>query len=229
MRAREVVGVALVCLTLGAALMNRAYGDRIPRAEVARMLAEHDSSVAQILSAHDIEKELGDDLRTKVDSLQNVEVEVVTRLVIRRDTVRVTDTLRIETLVPADALPTDTVDLDLDDWRDSGITVVESVRISPPPRFYVRELTVSFDPDTLALALVRDEFGIARILAASQTEGVDVSTIFAAEVGVTSSFLGEVFGLAKIASCAAAGWAAAKSQLEVMVGSGAGCLAGLIF
>ena len=227
MRAREVVGVALVCLTLGAALMNRAYGDRVPRAEVARMLAEHDSSVALVLSQRDLEREVGDALRAEIKDLGDV--EVVTRLVIIRDTVRVTDTLSIETLVPADALPTDTVDLDLGDWHDSGITVVESVRISPPPRFYVRELAVSFDADTLALALVRDEFGIARILAASQTEGVDVRAIFAAEVGAKSSFLGEVFGLAKIASCAAAGWAAAKSQLEVLAGSGAVCLAGLIW
>ena len=227
MKLRDAIGIALVSFVIGAVLVNRLYGDHVSTAELSALLAEKDSSVAVVTRERDLARELGSDLRRQMDSLE-ASPEVVTRIVVERDTVQLTDTVEVSSLVPPDAQPTDTVTLTLEPFAEAGVTVEETVSLSPPPSHFVRSLTVRTNPDTLTLALVRDPNGIARIIAAAETEGVDVRSIFAGEVSREPSFFSKVWDYTKPLACLATGYAAAEEKLEVAGAAGVICLAGFV-
>ena len=221
-----VIGLALVMFVAGAGLAYALKPAGVPTAALTLMLAERDARVARVLSERDLEREITGVLRDSIKDLGDVSAEVVARVEVRHDTIRVTDTLHIE--LEPDVQAEDTIEVTLPEFEDQGITVTEVIKVSPPPRFFSRSVSVAFDPDTIALALVRDEFGIARILAASEREGVDVRTIFAGEVSSEPGLLSRVFDWSKPVSCLATGWAMARDHTTVLLGTGIVCLAGFV-
>lgn len=225
-----VVGLVLVAFAGGLLLARELLGDRLPRAEVTELLAARDSAIAVLRSERELERELSSELRRQVDSLE-ANPEVVARIEIRRDTIRVTDTIPGEVLQPAgeDALATDTVEVRLPVVQEDGITARETLRVSPPLHFLERELELAFDPDTLALALVRDPLGLARIVSSIEREGIDTRTLFAAELNQEPSALSKVYDVLQPISCVVAGFAAAERWQWVGGTAGATCLAGVVF
>lgn len=178
-----------------------------------------------ILSERELEHELrGTELQERIDSLR-ANPEVVTRIEIRRQTVTRVDTLQVTDTLRIVEQQGDTVTIDLEPFTDQGITVLERIRTAPRPDFFSRRLEVSFDPDTLALALVRDEMGIARIISSIEREGIDTRTLFAGELSSEPGLLSKAYDIVQPFACLASGFAAAHESWAIAGGAGATCLA----
>lgn len=228
-KGRDVLILVSVLALAGFFLARSLYGDRPTRAEMAEALVRAgDSAVALVRGEGELKDELNSELIRMLDSLR-ANPEIVTRIEIRRETVLLTDTFRIEILVPPTAQATDTVDLNIEPTVRDGITVTEEIRVSPPPIFFSRSLGISFDLDTLALALVRDEAGIARIISSFDRAGMNVRTIFAAEVSREKSGLSKMYDVLQPVTCLVAGWAISEKLYAVAGGTAASCLARFVF
>jgi hypothetical protein len=162
---------AVVGFGLGKRLYDRGGISLEDAAELAR--AAGDSAVTAYREHVD---DLVLELRDSIAYYQG-EARLAARLELRRPSVRVVDTVEVPAAPAGDSSAV--VPLYLDTL---GVHLVERLTITPPPTAITRELELTFDPDTLAFALLRLPSGLDRVTAAATSFGLEVRVLDAAQV-----------------------------------------------
>lgn len=218
----SIVIVGAIAFASGRSSVNRG----IDQETVHNMLrAAGDSAVTEFRSSAGMEEFVADVLADTVE-YYTAEVQAATKIVIRRDTIRITGE-RVE--VPVQVSSTDTVTVALPDIRQSGIYVSESLSIYPPPQMMDRSIDISFDPDTLMVALLETEEGISRFSAAAMNAGIQTRVIDAAQVrqqdysGVKSALT-----VVTMAACIVTGYTIADENWKIAAVAGSTCGGGSV-
>jgi hypothetical protein len=165
-------GLVLACFVAGL-MVGCERTKRQASVAYSRLAHQYDSAVVELVSARDVAAivpVLQDSIRTYAGRIQ-----YSTRIVIRRDTVRLIDTLAVDSLTDSVTFPPVTRD---------GITVLERLTFAPPipPTRISRALGVAVQPDTLSLALLRMPDGLLRFIAAAERTGVRLQVVDAAGI-----------------------------------------------
>jgi hypothetical protein len=109
----------------------------------------------------------------------------------------------------------------------AGITVAETLTVHPPPLLLQRAATISFDPDTLVIALLQTPEGLHRFTAALNQPGSQVRVVDAAMLAPKRHGpLRTTIKVATLAACLVTGYAAAEDQLTPTLVAGGICATG---
>jgi hypothetical protein len=212
-----VLLLALLAFVMGRLTVHRG----VPLDEVARQLrAAGDSAVTEYRSSSGM-RAFVDSLLGDTVAYYQAEVRAAAKLVIRHDTLRVTDTVPL----PAVPLGHDTVVVALPPVDSVGIHVTEALTVSPPPRFLLRDLRVELDPDTMLVALLRTPSGVDRFVAAGRRAGVRVQDAAQLATGANEP-LRVGIRAATLAACVLVGYSVAEQAWLPATISGTVCAVG---
>jgi hypothetical protein len=198
----------LVAGLVGGALLSYflfSQHDGLSQDEARELARESgDSAVAAFRTSGQMENLLadavGDALRDTVAFYEG-EVRTAGVLEIRRDTVTFTDTVMVNTPGLLRVLPWDPID-------QEGLHVEETHYYNPginPKTKIRRDLTISFDPDTLAIALLRLPNGIERLTGLMNETG-EVVVLDAATFDPGPTTFDQLTRYVGAAGCVAAGF-----------------------
>lgn len=220
--------VAVVLAIAAGWFAARFTSDSIDRETVQLMLREAgDSAVVAYRSSSELEDFVSAALADTIDHY-NAEVQAATKIVVRRQTVTIHDT------VPAPqpiAMRGDTATVELPPKTENGVTLADTLEVSPPPDFLLRHGTMSFEPDTVIAALLRTEDGIDRFTAAMVGEGFQVSIADAATLRPKrETTFDRIAAVLTAGSCLVAGWALGSDDAPkaALYGASATCGTGLL-
>lgn len=199
----------------------------VSREDVAELLREAgDSAVTAYLSSSEMEQFIEDALSDTVE-YYDAEVRAAARVVVRRDTLRFTDTLLVDVEVDS-ATANDTVLITLPVIDSAGIVMRESLTVAPNPIFFARHTQLSFDPDTLLVAMLRTPEGIDRFTAAGTREGITIGVADAAQVRQSDHrVLRSVSTLFVALGCGLSGWFLGQESTTPALVAGGVCAGGI--
>lgn len=196
----------------------------VPLERVAALVrAAGDSAVASY--DRDVQATLSE-LR---DSVRHYKAEAVAgaRVVIRRVPVLVADTTRRATA----AAPADTAHVAMPAVHQDGVTVEESLTVAPAPALLARRLFITWDPDTVLVALLRTPDGLQRFTALATRAGVGATVVDAAATAPKPRTSLPAVVLTA-AGCGTLGYALARpaddgSRVWLLLGGGGACALGI--
>lgn len=169
-----LAGLALTLFVAG--LMVGCEGTkREASAAYSRLAHQYDSAVVELVSA----KQVAATVPALKDSIKFYQgkPEAAARIAVKRDTVRLIDTLApsVDSLTDSLTFPPASRD---------GITVLERLAFTPPipPTRITRLLAVATDPDSISVALLRTPDGLTRFVAAAERDGIRLQVVDAAGI-----------------------------------------------
>ena len=194
---------------------------------VADLLREAgDSAVTAYLSSEEMTEFVEEALSDTVE-FYNAAVESAARIVVRRDTIRLADTVLVD-VVRDPATRDDTVTIPLPTIDSVGIVLAESLTIAPNPIFFLRHAQLSFDPDTLLVAMLKTEEGIDRFTAAATREGLSVGVADAAQARQSDHrVLRSASTLFVALGCGISGWFLGRDETTPALIAGGVCATGI--
>lgn len=222
------LGIVVAVLFVGAGILigRELFGGGVPPKEVAKIArATGDSAVTAYRK--DVEA-IVPALRDSV-KFYKAEARVAARVVVERDTVRITDTI---TVTPVVDTVTGVQRIPFPSYQDRGITLAETLSVHPPipdSTQFTRRIVLGFDPDSLSIALLRLPNGLDRITTHAEGMGISTSVLNAAQKPPPSSgTLETAWGAARVGGCVATGWGVAEENELVVLAGGVICLLGLL-
>lgn len=216
------IAIGLVSFIVGQATVDRG----IDRETVSNLLrTAGDSAVTEFRSGSGM-KDFVAELLADTVKFYDAEVRAATKIVIRRDTIRIQGE-RIIVNRPVNTVSSDTLLVVLPPIDTNGVSVVESLLIQPPPNLLERSVLISFDPDTIIAALLRTSNGIDRFAAAGLTRGVTVTVSDAAQIRIREHRgLKKAFQITTIASCVLFGFSMNSSASTALIAVSGGLCVG---
>ncbi len=225
---RTTLLVLALLAVAGAFLFGRSTVEAgVSLEDVATLAREAgDSAVTAYLSSDALEEFVQDQLADTVEHYQG-EVRAATKIEIVRDPIFITDTL----IMPPDTVPIPVGDqvreIAFPTIDTNSVRVEETLFISPRPIFLRRRLRVTFDPDTMIVALLRTPEGLDRFSAALTRSGSSSRVVDAAQLRVKQrSTAQSAVKLIAFASCVLAGYAAAENSVVPTVVGAVVCAGG---
>lgn len=214
-----------IALSVGGYFLGMFTVDKgMDREAVSDLLrAAGDSAVTAFRSGSEMENFVSGALSDTVDHYQ-AEVRAATRIVVRRETVTIRDTVPL--VLPV-AAPEDTVEIVFPLVQQEGITLAESLTVHPPPDLLQRRIGISFDADTIIAAILRTPEGVDRFAAAGLGPNLEATVIDAAQIRTrNTNTVQQVIQVLTVAGCFVSGYALSDSQTQVALISGGVCAAG---
>lgn len=196
-----VPAIAVVLIVFGYAA-GCQRGNAQHRKELADAVrAAGDSAVTAYLSSGELEEFVGEALRDTVEHYE-AKVEAATKIEIRRVPIVVRDTV-VVVQAPEDSISTT---VQLPPYDSAGVRVEEVLTFTPqirPGTVLSRDLKVSFDPDTLTVALLGTPGGLQRFTA--YLEGQNLRVVDAGALDHSPSLGSRLVTAAGVAGCLASG------------------------
>jgi hypothetical protein len=237
----NLAGVLIIMALIGAGFWagcnhgtGRADADHT-RALAAAARAAGDSAVAAFVSSESLEALVGEALQDTVRFYEG-ELAVAAVIEIQERVVTITDTVRIVGEGPGGGEDISVVTLP--PYDSIGVHIAETLTLAPAlmsDTEIERALTVTFDPDTLTVALLNTAGGLQRVSAyLSEHTGVRVVNAAALWKDRPPSLLSKVGSAVGVGSCLASGVVIGRAagggglqtegQIGIAVGGGLLCL-----
>lgn len=215
-----IVGVAVFVLTWW--MVPRGI-DPTDAAELARHAG--DSAVASY------KKSVADVIGPLEDSVRfyRGKAQAGVRIVVQRAGGSARDTTRAPAPSAADTTPPAVAVVVPPLIQKDGITIAETLHVSPPPVLLERRIGWAVDPDTIVAALIRTPEGLERFTAMGTRAGLEVRVVDAAVTRPPDRrALKFALNLVTVGSCALLGWGVGAENGTATTAGASGCAGGVV-